>query len=194
MNQRNKIIQGKYVIVEEVQPKHFEKIIEWRNNPENNRYLNQPYELTMELQQKWYEKYLVDLTQGLFVFIDKSNNKPFGTLGFTDYDAKKKIMIEGRALVGESEYRGSKELTEGYLLVNDYLYEQYDINTMYIHVVNQNKKVISLNKKWGYKLNNGPVCFPEELLVNGLEQTEYLRDRNTYYKIRPKIEQILNFL
>lgn len=192
--QRNILIEGKYVIVEEISPKYFEKVIEWRNNPELNKFLNQPYKLTLELQQKWYEKYLKDRTQGLFVFIDKTNDKPFGTLGFTDYDDNEKIMIEGRALVGELEYRGTKELTEGYLLVNDYLYKKYDIATMYIHVVDQNKKVISLNKKWGYSLNQNKTRFPEELLVNGLIQSEYIRTRDTYYKIREKIEQLLNFL
>lgn len=194
VNNRNVKIEGKYVVVEEVQPKYFEKIIEWRNNPEFNKFLNQPYKLTMELQQKWYEKYLEDFTQGLYVFIDKSNGKPFGTLGFTDYIKEEKILIEGRALVGELEYRGSKELTEGYLLLNDYLYKNYDIATMYIHVVNDNKKVISLNKRWGYSLNLGVIRFPEELLVNGLVQSEYIRTKDTYDMVRVKIEKILNVL
>ena len=192
--ERNVRLEGEYVIVEEVAPKHFEKIIEWRNNPENNKFLNQPYKLTMELQQKWYENYLQDETQGLFVFIDKLTCRAFGTLGFTDYEKNEKILIEGRALVGELEYRGSKELTEGYLLVNDYLYEKYDISTMYIHVVDDNKKVISLNKRWGYSLNYGEIRFPKELCVNGLIQSEYLRTRETYNFIRTKIKNILEIL
>ena len=74
--ERNLVIEGKYVRLEEVCPKYFPKVIEWRNNPENNRFLNQPFKLTMELQQKWYEeKYLNDLTQGLFIIIDKEKIK-----------------------------------------------------------------------------------------------------------------------
>ena len=50
---RNLRLDGKYVYLEEVQPKYFPCIIEWRNNPDNNKFLNQPFKLTMELQTKW---------------------------------------------------------------------------------------------------------------------------------------------
>ena len=68
---RNVRIEGKFVILDELQPKYFKYIIKWRNDPELTRYLNQPFKLTMELQTKWYEeKYLNDKSQGLFVMID----------------------------------------------------------------------------------------------------------------------------
>ena len=35
---RNLRLEGKYVYLEEVQPKYFPYIIEWRNNPENNKF------------------------------------------------------------------------------------------------------------------------------------------------------------
>ena len=41
IKQRTVRLEGRYVILEEVQPKYFPYIIEWRNNPENNRFLNQ---------------------------------------------------------------------------------------------------------------------------------------------------------
>lgn len=193
--ERNLVIEGKYVRLEEVCPKYFPKIIEWRNNPENNKFLNQPFKLTMELQQKWYkDKYLKDLTQGLLIMIDKSNGIPFGTKGWTDYDVKKKVCIAGRALVGEPAYRGSKESAEAYLLCADYMYKKMQVETMYIHVVDENLKVISLNKRWGYIPNTGEICFPKELLVNGMKQTEYIRNYEQYKKARAKIIKILEML
>ena len=111
---RNIVIEGKFVRLEEICPKYFSKLIEWRNNPDNNKFLNQPFKLTMELENKWYkEKYLNDMTQGLFVVIDKKKDKPFATIGYTDYDKNKKICIIGRLLVGEYNYRGSKYWKEG---------------------------------------------------------------------------------
>ena len=35
-------IEGTAIRLEEVEEKHFRYIIDWRNDPENNRYLNQP--------------------------------------------------------------------------------------------------------------------------------------------------------
>lgn len=192
---RNLRFEGKYVYLEEVQPKYFPYIIEWRNNPENNRFLNQPFKLTMDLQTKWYEeKYLNDFSQGLFVMVDKANNVPFGTLGWTDYDQGEKVCIMGRALVGNHDYRGSKELLEGYLLLQDYIHKELKINISYIHVVNENKKVISLNKRWGYKAHLEDIKYPNELFVNGMNQTEYIRTLEEYNKAREKIISILKSL
>lgn len=193
--QREIILEGKYVRLEEISPKYFEKVIEWRNNPEFNKFLNQPFKLTMELEKQWYEKkYLNDMTQGLLIMIDKKNNLPFGTIGWTDYDSAKKICIAGRALVGEDSYRGSKEMTEAYLIFQDYMYEKMLVKTAYIHVVDENTKVISLNRRWGYIPNKGEIRFPKELLVNGMKQTEYLRTSEQYEKAREKIIKILESL
>lgn len=134
------------------------------------------------------------MTQGLLIMIDKENNIPFGTIGWTDYDKEKNICIAGRALVGNYDYRGSKEMTEAYLLFQDYMYDEMQVKTAYIHVVDENVKVISLNKKWGYVLNKGVIRFPNELLVNGMRQTEYCRTYEQYQKARKKIIQILEML
>ena len=70
---RNIVLEGKFVRLEEISPKYFSKVIEWRNNPENNKFLNQPFKLTMELQKKWYEeKYL---NEGFYGYISKPFTK-----------------------------------------------------------------------------------------------------------------------
>lgn len=192
---RNTKLVGKYTYLVEVSPEYFQYVIDWRNNPANNRFLNQPFKLTMELQTKWYEeKYLKDYSQGLFVMVDKANSLPFATLGWTDYDLEKNVCILGRALVGNYEYKGSKELMEGYLLLQDYLHDDMKVNVSYTHVVNENKKVISLNKRWGYRVNTGDIQYPQELFVNGMHQTEYVRTIEQYKVAREKIVNILNNL
>ena len=182
MRDRWVLLEGKYVIVKEIEPQYFEKIIEWRNNPEFNKFLNQPYKLTMELQQKWYENYLKDLTQGLFVVLDKMTNKPFATIGYTDYDVDEKILISGRLLVGELEYRGSKEWLEGTQIVFDYFYQTLGVNTVYAHVVKENIASIKWHMKMGYKENVGLIKFPNELVVNGMEQKEFYKRKINFEK------------
>lgn len=195
MNSRRIRIEGKFVILDELQPKYFEYIIKWRNDPELTRYLNQPFKLTMELQTKWYEeKYLNDMTQGLLVMVDKATNTPFGTVGWTDWDKESSVCIEGRALVGNPEFRGSKEMTEGYLLLNEFVYGKLGVKDVYIHVVNDNKKVISLNKRWGFHEHAGEAKYPHELFINGMHQTEYVRSNEEYQPVKKKIEKILEML
>ena len=181
--QRNIILEGKFVRLEEIYPKYFSKVVEWRNNPENNKFLNQPFKLTMELEKKWYEeKYLNDMTQGLFIVIDKKNNEPFATIGYTDYDWQNKICITGRLLVGESEYKGSKAWQEGVMLFNNHIYNELDINKMYAYIIKENIASIKWHKKWGYTKSFTEFYFPNELYVNGMEQEEYYRTRGSYNK------------
>lgn len=191
---RNIVLEGKYVRLEEFSPKYFEKVIEWRNNPENNKFLNQPFKLTMELEKQWYEeKYLNDMTQGLLIMVDKKNNLPFGTIGWTDYDKNKQICISGRVLVGEYKYRGRKEFLEAALLYNDYLYYGLNIKIMYAHIFQENKDSISWSKNWGFKLNNTSIKFPQELVVNDKRQNEYIRTLKDYDIVKNKIKKYFDF-
>ena len=186
------VLEGEFTILEEICPEYFPYVIEWRNNKENNRFLNQPFELTMELEEKWYNTvYLPDPTQGFLIMIDKAKRIPFGTLGWTHYSKEKHICIGERFLVGNREYRGSVQMLEGCLLVADYLCLSKKVQTMYAHIADGNKHVISFNKKMGFVVNNGDVVFPDNLLVNGLKQQEYVRDINQYNKAREKIKKLM---
>ena len=176
-------LEGKKVYLEEVCPMYFPHIIEWRNDPKNNQYLNQPYTLTLNLQKKWfYEKYVNDNTQGLLVMIDKDNNIPFGTIGWTNYDEIQKVCIGGRLLVGNTLYRGSIKWKEATLIYNTFIYNNLGVHTMYSHIVNDNIASIKWHKKWGFVENKSMVLFPEELVVNGMAQTEYYRTYDMYFE------------
>lgn len=194
MMARNLVLEGKNVYLEEVQPKYFSSIISWRNNPENNRFLNQPFKLTMELQKRWYENtYLEDASQGLLVAVDKSNETPFATLGWTDYNADEGIAIVGRLLVGEHIYRGSLRWLEAAMIVNDYLYFKKNVQYMYAHVVVDNVASVKWHLKWGYR-ENVDIRYPRELIVNNMVQKEYIRTKAEYESIYNIISNKLNAL
>ena len=78
-------LEGNTVYLEEPAEEYFPYIIPWRNDPLNNRYLNQPFLLDMEKQRAWYRRYCSDPTQGLLVVVDKQNDTPFATMGWTDH-------------------------------------------------------------------------------------------------------------
>ena len=185
---RNLRLDGKYVYLEEIQPKYFPYVIDWRNNPENNRFLNQPFKLTMGLQKKWYnDRYINDFSQGFLVMIDKNKDTPFGTIGWTDYDSHKESCIVGRLLIGNHAYKGSKEWIESTILLNDFLYYKKGVKKIYAHVCIDNIASIKWHYKWGYQINSKSVQYPEELYVNGMIQNEFVRSINQYSIIREKM-------
>ena len=122
-------LDGQSVYLTEVAEEYFPYIITWRNDPENNRYLNQPFRLTMDKQCAWYEQYRNDPTQGLLVIVDKKQNIPFATMGWIDYDREQRLCITGRLLVGDRRYRGSLLFVEATVLFADYMYGTFGIDT-----------------------------------------------------------------
>lgn len=184
-------IVGKTVILEEIQPKYFADVIRWRNDKELNQFLNQPFELTMELQEKWFAQYVKDDTQGLLIMIDKKTQEPFGTIGWTDLDLEEKVCINGRLLVGNKKYNGSVQFIEGLLLSSDYLYDDVGVNRMYGYAAKENTKIIIFNKKLGFFENKAQCKYPEELCVNGIEQIELIRNKNKYAEIKENLTKVI---
>ena len=181
--------EGCMVYLASLEERYFPYIIDWRNDPENNRYLNQPFVLTMEKQQAWYETYLTDATQGLLIVVDKENDTPFATMGWTDYDSAARICITGRLLVGDRRYRGSRHFAEASLLFADMVYDTFGVDTCYAHIVCDNIASVRYHEKYGFHRNEGSVHFPDELNVNGLAQTEYLRSREDWLAVRESVRQ-----
>ena len=179
-------LEGKYCILEEISPKYFQYVIEWRNNPELNKYLNQPFKLTMELEKQWYENiYMKDDTQCLWIVIDKATNTPIGTTGHTDLDCEKKRCIGGRLLLGRTDYSNQPAFLESFFVGSDYMYRIIDIQ--YCHVVKKNRRALKINRMLGFEPNIGEIQYPSELFVHGMEQIELFRTKEMYLKVRDKI-------
>lgn len=184
-------LEGKFAALEEISPKYFQPVIEWRNDKSLNRFLNQPYELTPELEKKWYEEvYLRDETQGLLIILDKATNTPLGTKGWTNFDAEKRRCISGRLLFGNEKFARHPAFTEGILLAYDYTFARADIQ--FSHVVEENFKSAAHIKKFGFVENTGEIQYPAELFVNGMAQREYFCTREMYLAARKKFERFFD--
>ena len=177
-------LNGHMVCLNEVTAEYFPYIIAWRNDPVNNQYLNQPFHLDMEKQRAWYEHYMADITQGLLVVVDKENDTPFATMGWTDHDVERHRCITGRLLVGDRRYRGSVHFAEATLLFADYVYDTLGVDVCYAHIVRENAASLRYHEKYGFHPNEGEMQFSEERIVNGMEQVEYLRRRAEWCSVR----------
>jgi RimJ/RimL family protein N-acetyltransferase len=185
-------LKGKFVNLRSINESDFARLIEWRNNPEINRYLNQPYKLTIELQYKWYKKKYLNSNDILFIVIELKNKKRIGTIGINDVDYKNHTGIAGRLLIGEKEYRGSKELVETNILFYDYLFYILKLKKLYCHVVIENKKVVSFDKKYGFTANRKTI-FPQYCNVDGMKLIEMVNTKEQYEKAKKKIEPIMRY-
>ena len=177
-------LNGHMICLNEVTAEYFPHIIAWRNDPVNHRYLNHPFRLDMEKQRAWYESYVNDATQGLLVVVDKENDTPFATMGWTDHDVERHRCITGRLLVGDRRYRGSVHFAEATLLFADYVYDTLGVDVCYAHIVCENAASLRYHEKYGFRRNEGEMQFPEERIVNKMKQVEYLRRRADWCSVR----------
>ena len=187
---RDKIrLEGKLITLEEIEPKFFPYVIEWRNDPNLNRFLNQNFVLTMEKEQSWYEKiYLPDESQGFLIGIDRESGKPFGTYGWTDLDISKRRCIIGRLVVAE-ENRYPLQALEMAFLVGEYLYQFTDEH--FCHVVKENRRAIKFDKFTGFVKNDASIQYPEDTRVNGMELVELNRSRDQFKTAQKKFLKLL---
>lgn len=185
-------IEGRKVILDELQPKYFSDVVRWRNDAELNRYINQHFMLTEEKERAWYESsYLPDPAQGLFVLIDKKTETPFGTSGWTDYDPAKRRCIWGRLMAGERPFQGSVQLIEGILLAVGYFFDTLDVDVAYSHPVAKNDASVRLNHRFGFFEHEGAPVFADHMDVANDPMAELVATRASFAKARKKIEAFL---
>ncbi len=197
-NQKNRssiYIEGERVAFVEVEEKYFPYIIKWRNDPENNAFLNQTTRLTMDSQRDWYETYKNDDTQGLLIMLDKMRgNIPFGTNGWTDYDPVERVCITGRLLVGDMRYRGSVEFIEAMLLYTDYIYDEMGVDLCYGHIAKANIASMRFNKHIGFHSSAGYPTYEFRNVphVDGLRLVEVVRSRADWQQVRGTLVQMID--
>ena len=185
-------IEGKTVVLDEIRPAYFTDVIRWRNNPARNRYINQHFVLTDEQERRWYEEtYLKDPSQGLFVFLDRATGTPFGTSGWTDYDAGEKRCIWGRLMAGEDAYQGSVPRIAGIVLAVGYFFDTLGVEKAYSQIVEKNAASIRLNHRFGFfEQPDGPV-FADHFDKEADPMVELVATRDTFAKARRNIEAFL---
>ena len=61
----------------------------------------------------------------------------------------------------------------------------------YAHIVIENTASIRYHEKYGFYRNEESVRFPNELVVNGMKQVEYMRAKDDWVRVRKRLEQRL---
>lgn len=189
-NKKKDVLQlkGENIILKEITPVFFQHVIKWRNNPELNQFLNQPYVLTQAKEDAWYKNvYLNDNTQGLMIMVDAKTEIAFGTCGWTNLDVKEKRCISGRILRGDDSYKGTPAFYEAFIVLADYLYQFVEV--MYAHVVKENIPSLRLHEWMGYSRCLHFFQYPQERYSNGVEQIELYRKKKQYLHFRDKMIQ-----
>ncbi len=160
----------------EIEEKYFESIISWRNDPSINKYLNQPFKLTLELQRKWYENYIKDDTQILYVILNE-NDEAVGTTGYTNIDYFGRTAVTGRFII-DHNYRSTDIILNYSVALAEEAYKNFDY--IYSHIIVDNVRAIRTNIKNGARLNDNPK-YPELCTNDKFIMNEYVSIKEDFY-------------
>lgn len=125
-----------------------EKIRSWRNSDlVNSVSYNRDY-ITAEMQQNWYNRSKDDTSQ--LHWIITYNNMSIGYAAIKNIDLKNKRCEFASLYVGENEYFMSGLGAIAEYQVIDYVFSKLDINKVFCEVLEFNKSVLQLHKKFGF--------------------------------------------
>jgi len=144
------MIIGKKIILRRVEKEDLERIAEWRNTPEINKYFFNLFPICKSNQERWFEQLINSSDRILFIIEDKKNKKPIGTAGLQNIDFKNQNAEYGNILIGELEYRGKGYAVDATTTLLKFSFEEMNLERIYIYVLEFNSRSIKPSEKIGF--------------------------------------------
>lgn len=182
---RKKTIEGTCINLVPLNLNHSADVVEIRNRAKNKYFLNQSYELTIESQENWYEKYLIR-TNDIYWCIYNKKNEFIGTIRIYDIDETKELCDQGSFMIDEDHSMEAPYALEAELLTLDFVFQQLKIKNVINEDRSDNKVMNNLTKKLGFK-------FEKNTVINGIDYNYYLLNFENYQKNRDKLQMVIDY-
>lgn len=120
-----------------------------RNDAETLLFLGNTDLVSSEQQKDWWKSVSRSKSQMWFCVFEEKYEKVIGVLRFQNIDYINKCCEIGADIFPKFRRKGFGELT--YIMALEYLFDHFNMNTIYLKVAEFNKKGIALYKKIGFK-------------------------------------------
>ena len=138
------------IFFEKLSDKYILQLREYRNSEfvKNNMIFDEY--ISVEDQLKWWEQQKINnKSQFFLIFL---NTQPCGLLSFTNIDLTTRKAEFGLFLFEEKYSNIGISLFAEYFSIN-YMFDNLDLNKIYLNVIDFNKKTISLHKNFGFSID-----------------------------------------
>lgn len=156
--------QKKYknVLIRQIEQKDIEIMRQWRNNPNNSRYLRKIPFITEEMQIKWYNNYLYNTDEMCFAIEEIENlHRVVGSLSLYNFFANQAEY--GKVLIGDKEAHGKNVGVNSLKAVLYIAFTTLKLKRIILHVYKENIPAVKVYTKVGFKEI-------DSYIANGLEE------------------------
>lgn len=182
---REKKIGGKCIDLVPVSEKDFSNIVGIRNREKNKYFLNQPGDLTIESQKKWYESYL-SRKNDIYWCIYAKSGEFIGTFRVYDIDSDKNICDQGSFMIAEEYAEGAPFALEAEILSLDFVFDVLKIGQVINENRTDNKVMNNISKKLGFS-------FKHKTEIRGIEYNYYILTPDDYTRNREKFLKVIDY-
>lgn len=149
LESRDKIIKGDFIDLVPLRERYFSDVVRIRNQEKSKYYLNQRFDLTIQMQTEWYNEYLKRENDIYWVVLDKKGNV-IGTERI--YDITGVSCEEGSTIIDENYSMKGPYSVEVILLAMDFCFNNLRVKTVINTDRIDNKNMNSISQKIGFKL------------------------------------------
>lgn len=175
------ILKGYGIILKRLTEDKIELVRHWRNHPKIQQYMEYKEYITEAMQRDWFNHINNDSN---YYFVIQYKEKEIGLINIKDIDFTDKTGEAG-IFIWDDEYLNTDVPIRASLCQGDFIWNVLKLNSIFIHVLQSNKRAINYNKFWGYQL------LPNQ---DNIENQKYVLTREGMLRRLKHINQIKKVL
>jgi diamine N-acetyltransferase len=145
------MIVGERIRLRAIEYEDLPMLVEWRNNPQVNRFFFEHEPLSLVMQREWFERSLQRKDEKFWIVETIDEAEPIGTVALVNIDWRNRKAEVGRVLIYPQEYRGSGYGIELMSLVLKFGFEHLNLNRLYCEVFADNRAALALYGRMGFR-------------------------------------------
>lgn len=148
------MLKGCFVSLRAIERTDLPVLLEWRNRPEYRRYFREYRELSMETQNTWYEKVVMnDPRTVMFSIIDKETTRLLGACGLCYIDWINKNADFSIYIGADNLYIDDKYAPDAGLIMAHYAFEELGLHRVWAEIYDFDEPKKKFFENLGFKLD-----------------------------------------
>lgn len=177
-------IEGRQVVLRDVQKTDMENKVRWFNDPQVNKTLLLEDKLDLDRTLKWFEGLAGDDSRREFI-VENKKGEPIGITGLLQIN-RRHGTAECYCVIGEKTYWGKGLGTEVHALLIDWGFKNLGLHKIWADIRAENTAIIKVIERLGFKVEG---TLRQQRIIGG-KRVDVVRIgllRDEFYQLHPEL-------